>query len=86
MSRFGEDFIGTREEKSSAEERDSADFRISSRGIGLSTPIGRTGERDSSRITFDSIRKDIFTPVGTAFSDSSSLLQTQLIYLNIPDP
>ena len=73
MSRFSEDFIGTREEKSSAEDRDSADFRISSRGIGLSTPIGRTGERDSSRITFDSIRKEIFTPVGSASSIPSSL-------------
>ena len=73
MSRFSDDFIGTREEKSGAEDRDSADFRISSRGIGLSTPIGRTGERDSSRITFDSIRKEIFTPVGSASSIPSSL-------------
>ena len=74
MSRFSEDFSGAREEKSGAEDQDSAVFRISSRGIGLTTPIGRSGDRDPSKNTFESIRKEIFTPVGkSAFSNSSNL-------------
>jgi hypothetical protein len=77
MSRFTSldgDFTGVQEEKSGTADRDSADFRISSRGIGLTTPIGRLGDRgDPSKNTFESIRKEIFTPIGTAFSNSSNI-------------
>ena len=87
MSRFTNldgDFSGVQEEKSGAEDRDSADFRISSRGFGLTTPIGRLGDRDPSKITFESIRKDIFTPIGTAFSNPSRLFANPINLSELP--
>ena len=78
MEEFLDEMRGTRDEEKSGEYTrpaqtdfvrpgNSSDFRIRTRGDGFFTPGREMEENVQNRITVDSIRKSIFSPINNAY-------------------